>query len=83
MTDYWDHRAGLGTGYSMDNLPTAGYARLVGGSRRTLAVRWAEKGSPSWAITYDDRDDVARVLDEIPSSGYALVLTESVEYFSR
>jgi hypothetical protein len=83
MTDYWDHRASFGTGYSVDNLPTAGYAKDVAGSRRTLAVRWAEKGSPSWAITYDDRDDLAQVLESIPESGYALVLTESVEYFSE
>lgn len=57
-----------------------------------LRLDWVQRGSPASAVTvYDDyatlmsadgrRTTSAGLLAEIPAAGYALVLTDTAEYF--
>lgn len=80
--------------YSMDDLPSAGYSKTVDGKVRGLAVSWAERDSVTMVLTYDEQRAVfteasgreistADVLGTIPAEGYAVVVTESVEYFRQ
>lgn len=82
------------SGHSMDDLPQARYTRTSGAWSYGLVVGWAERGSPGHTITYrDERADLrdadgravhtGDLLRAVPQQGYAVVLTESVEYFHR
>jgi hypothetical protein len=81
-------------GYTMDDLPSARYTKTADGQTRTLVVGWAEPGSPPHVVTYFEdwstfRDidggklEPGAIIDAIPADGYAVVVTESVEYFRR
>ncbi len=81
--------------YGVGDLPPAGYIRSGGAdgdpSTRTLSVSWLDTGSVETDLTgYGDGTTVTRagrpataaeVLAAVPAGGYAVVLTESVEYF--
>jgi hypothetical protein len=78
-------------------LPGTGYTRTVQGESRSLELRWAASGSPADAISLwaddaerlelrtaaGDQADPSSLLEEIPAGGYAVVLTEGVEYFRQ
>ena len=79
-------------GYSMNDLPRAQYRKAVDGQHRVLLVSWAETGSPATDVTYYSDDatfhgpdgavtTAAALVAAVPADGYAVVLTESVEYF--
>lgn len=79
-------------GYSLDDLPGAHYEQTVGGRQHRLSVEWAERTSQPHAITYLEdqasfdnlaggRDTAPGLVAEIPVDGYAVVVTETVEYF--
>jgi hypothetical protein len=71
------------------------YTRTVGGSERTLAIRWTVYGASPDTVSYyaddadhaelwtagGDRAHVSYLLEAIPADGYAVVATEGVEYF--
>jgi len=71
------------------------YTRTVGGSERTLGIRWTTYGAPPDTVSYyaedpdhaelrtagGDRAHVSYLLEAIPVDGYAVVATEGVEYF--
>ncbi len=81
--------------YSAGDLPSAEYVRSAadGGNleRRTLSVSWLDSGSPETALTgYGGEYTIVvarrsatapELLAAVPAGGYAVVLTESVEYF--
>ena len=79
-------------GYSMEDLPSGRYRLGAEGRGHILEIAWAEPGSAPGRVTYHEtRADLrlaeggptsARgMLAEIPPGGYAVVLTESIEYF--
>lgn len=65
LADYGDLLGG--PRYGLDDLPEARYEKQADGRRRVLEVGWAEQGAGSFG--------------RVPPQGYAVVLTESVEYF--
>lgn len=78
-------------GYSMEDLPPGRYTDAGEGSH-TLEVGWAEPTSPAHQVTYAVEDvdlttpdgrpvTPAELVRLIPGGGYAVVITESVEYF--
>lgn len=79
---------------SMEDLPAVEYTKTVEGQTRMLAVGWAEAQSRAIAVTplepwaafhtVDGREvQPAALIDAIPADGYAVVVTESVQYFIR
>ncbi len=90
IEDYWRELAG--GDYTPDRLPPASYERSVDDRVHALEVSWAERGSDTGRITYyDDAADLQhadgspattrQLLSTIPTGGYAVVLSETVEYF--
>lgn len=73
------------------------YTRTAAGSERTLGVRWTAYGAPPDSVSFyaDDPDHaelrtaggeqahVSYLLEAIPAEGYAVVVTEGVEYFRQ
>ncbi len=100
LTGYWDPLADKpwpggsdGELYSMADMPGAGYAKLVQGRSRSLAVSWVERDSRDTDLTdfvTSARFTVAgrqvapdTVVEAVPGSGYVVVVSLSEEYFEE
>jgi len=91
MSDYWDRRDSFGSNYSVHNLPMVTYERGYGDTRRLLKVGWADASADPWRIAFEEYATIsggnggpmtaADVVAGIPVHGYAVVLTESFDYF--